>query len=754
MDRYLVKRPKLDSEVPSSNVEVSTQHEVTDVPLPPQSAPSSSNSQVSISENMCSFDIGSHINNMSKMSDHTKYSIFTNHWKPKKDFKFPTSSHVKRGREEQRKANIGHFEKYPWLVFSEAKQGLFCKFCAVLCHQKLVGGQHTVSLKKLVTEPLQKYAKLSGKDGDLESHAATQYHKDAEIDAKHFISVFENPEGEILNLLNENKKAQTMQNRARLVPIIKTILLHGRQNIPLRGHRDDGSLIEVGDDPVQNDGNFRALLRFRIDSGDVQLEDHLKSAGANATYISKTTANCLIKCCSDEILEVITQRVSEAKYYSIIFDESTDASHTSQLSLSLRYLYNNAIREDFVGFVDLHGTNYSDQEVEPVITGEVLGQSVLKFMQQLGLNMNNCVGIGCDGCTVNMSDMRGAVTEIKKIAINSTLCGCSNHALNLAISKCNKVQSVRNAVGTVKEISRFFTSSAKRNSILKKVLGHQMRGYCETRWVERHESIFEFTEDLTKIAEALKIVSKWNDSSTASKANCLLCSISTCEFIITMHCLSDITDATCVLSKYLQSETIDLCSARDKVMHTIKVLQNKRQNPDQFFSLIFNTAEKTMESMGIEVRIPRIVRQQVNRPNYPSTSSDSRECTIQHWKRSAYITILDNIIADMTDRFSSDSLECYMLNLTVPTNLDKIVDMKSSFEPICMKYCSLVSLNKNTMLLKLMNEVCSLKNIPNYNEFKTITKAMKCFEALNENSYPLLRALVQILLTLPISIGK
>lgn len=190
-------------------------------------------------------------------------------------------------------------------------------------------------------------------------------------------------------------------------------------------------------------------------------------------------------------MDVIKQTVSEAKLYSIMFDETTDASDTSQLTLSVRYVYENTIREDFVGFVDLHEANYSeaDPEVEPVITGEVLGQSVLNYMTYLGLQLSDCVGISCDGCSINMSDMRGAASEIQKVATNSILCGCKNHALNLSISKCNKVQNVRNGIGTLKVITRFFNSSSKRTIILKKVLGHQMKGYCETRWVERHESI-------------------------------------------------------------------------------------------------------------------------------------------------------------------------------------------------------------------------------------------------------------------------
>lgn len=40
-----------------------------------------------------------------------------------------------------------------------------------------------------------------------------------------------------------------------------------RQNIALSGH-NDGGLVESIDDEICNDGNFRDLLRFRVDTGD------------------------------------------------------------------------------------------------------------------------------------------------------------------------------------------------------------------------------------------------------------------------------------------------------------------------------------------------------------------------------------------------------------------------------------------------------------------------------------------------------
>ena len=91
----------------------------------------------------------------------------------------------------------------------------------------------------------------------------------------------------------------------------------------MRGHRDCGPFYSnkeiiqeneatenanneaTGDEKesimTRNDGNCRALLRFRIEAGDTVLKNHMNSAKSNATYISKNTQNELINACKEEI---------------------------------------------------------------------------------------------------------------------------------------------------------------------------------------------------------------------------------------------------------------------------------------------------------------------------------------------------------------------------------------------------------------------------------------------------------------------
>ena len=68
--------------------------------------------------------------------------------------------------------------------------------------------------------------------------------------------------------LNRLMQAQIDKNREKMKSIVKTSNLQG---------------------------NFQALLEFRIDSGDVKLEEHLQNAPRNATYRSKTVQNEIIE---------------------------------------------------------------------------------------------------------------------------------------------------------------------------------------------------------------------------------------------------------------------------------------------------------------------------------------------------------------------------------------------------------------------------------------------------------------------------
>ncbi|KAG5865223.1 hypothetical protein JTB14_002851 [Gonioctena quinquepunctata] len=277
-------------------------------------------------------------------------------------------------------------------------------------------------------------------DGVLDKHKSNRYHIEAVLLSDNFIKCYENRSLDIRNLIDSARTREIEDNRNRLKPIIRSIIFLDKQCIPFRGHRDDGPLLEESN-VTNNEGNFRELLRFRIEAGDKTLEEHLRNTSSLAKYISKRTQNEMIECCEEKMLSVIVKKIGNAKYYSIMFDETTDIAHVSQMSIVIRYSEDNNLREDFVSVIDCHSEkNYelNPDTLEPVSNGTILGKKVIKQVQELGLPLENCVGICTDSCSVMTSEQQGAVQGFQdkiKIAVR---CPCFNHALNLSLSKIKR----------------------------------------------------------------------------------------------------------------------------------------------------------------------------------------------------------------------------------------------------------------------------------------------------------------------------
>ena len=108
--------------------------------------------------------------------------------------------------------------------------------------------------------------------------------------------------------LNQEFRDTIQKNRQILRSIVETIILCGRQNIVLCGHRDNGTDLEVQGAEC-NHGNFWALLNFRISAGDTHLRDHLQRTARNATYTSPDTQNQLITILGDHIRDTILRKV-------------------------------------------------------------------------------------------------------------------------------------------------------------------------------------------------------------------------------------------------------------------------------------------------------------------------------------------------------------------------------------------------------------------------------------------------------------
>ena len=108
-----------------------------------------------------------------------------------------------------------------------------------------------------------------------------------------------------MQLTSEAKK-QISDNRRKIIRMIKTAIVCGLQPTGYtftssQGHRDDGSLTLATAKFNNNNGNFRALLRYR-GNNDCVFRTHIFSCERISQYTSPRIQNEIINACNDLIL--------------------------------------------------------------------------------------------------------------------------------------------------------------------------------------------------------------------------------------------------------------------------------------------------------------------------------------------------------------------------------------------------------------------------------------------------------------------
>lgn len=107
-------------------------------------------------------------------------------------------------------------------------------------------------------------------------HEINNYHLNSTMKADNFLNVKSGKISGIDVVVNNWAENDAKENRVKIVTIIETVILCGRQRIALRGHRDHGTF-DLENPPIDNEGNFRDSLRARIDAGDTNLKNYFES---------------------------------------------------------------------------------------------------------------------------------------------------------------------------------------------------------------------------------------------------------------------------------------------------------------------------------------------------------------------------------------------------------------------------------------------------------------------------------------------
>ena len=457
------------------------------------------------------------------------------------------------------------------------------------------------------------------------------------------------------------------ENRQKLGSIFKTIVFCGRQNIPMRGHRDSATDLERDIEDTHNHGNFLALLDFRVEAGDTVLGEHLSTADRNAIYTSGNTQNQIIDVLADQVRYKIVGKVKAAIWYTVISDEVTDVSNKEQLTVVLRYVDNDslAIREDLVGFT----------ECDTGITGRSLAGKVITTLESFNLDLQNLRGQAYDGAG-NMAGKRNGLADVITEQYPQALyLHCASHCLNLAVVNSLQVASIKNMMGCLGRVYQFFEAHPKRQRAFEDAITrcklttkvHKLKDMCRTRWIQRLDAIDIFQSHHQAIVSCMERIcsdgAKLWSADSLTDARGLQHAITTTDFLSSLV----ITNASLryieALTRSLQTEDKDLISAVREIEAVITTLQDVRDNINKYHAEWYLTVEKLCEDVGTVPSIPRLCNRQIHRSNTPATTPSEYYC------RTITIPLVDHLLCELKTRFGQHQKTVLLGVALIPTVL-------------------------------------------------------------------------------------
>ena len=129
------------------------------------------------------------------------------------------------------------------------------------------------SLENLYRKPYRKWP-TAVKTFKKHQNAPTRTHQKNQILLIKFLDEYRGKEVPINKVFDSTHKENIKKAREAITPIVDTLKLCGRQNIPLRGHKDSTkNHPEVGKSGLTNSGNFVELLMYRVRGEDKTLEN-------------------------------------------------------------------------------------------------------------------------------------------------------------------------------------------------------------------------------------------------------------------------------------------------------------------------------------------------------------------------------------------------------------------------------------------------------------------------------------------------
>ena len=165
--------------------------------------------------------------------------------------------------------------------------------------------------------------------------------------------------------------------------------------------------------------NFQDVIEFIKDLGDEDFSAHLRESSTRATYLLTVSTDEFITCLSDFLEEGFINRLTAARKFSLLADETTDIAGRAELAIFIRYVDSDChqVKEKFLGVVEVVGSKGA----------EALCQIICEVLREKGVDINQLRFKGFDGS----GEISGLQRRLQHLVPHAKYVNCRNHRLAL-----------------------------------------------------------------------------------------------------------------------------------------------------------------------------------------------------------------------------------------------------------------------------------------------------------------------------------
>ena len=280
-----------------------------------------------------------------------------------------------------------------------------------------------------------------------------------------------------------------------------------------------------------------------------QAKKNLDALPRNATYCSKVSQNELLNAVADVVSKQIVDEVAKAEMFTVIADESRDASKVEQMSICLRYVTTYEVQERFLTFVPLN----SD------LTAPTLACAIADTLSSKGINIRQCVAQCYDGASVMSGHINGVQELLReKSGTPCIYVHCYAHRVNLVlVDACHVVRAAGDLFGLLEAVHNFITASSLRHDKFVSLQKERQEKVMElpklsdTRWVCKLKAVQTFNNRFVAILGTLELYSQLGKPRERAEAKGLVGQLNTKSTVFLLNLFDRVLSVTNCLSLQL-----------------------------------------------------------------------------------------------------------------------------------------------------------------------------------------------------------